>query len=159
MPFLSDWRVIGAAVLALAVAAYIVTLRLERDHYRNELVEERAAFIEFKAETLALADKARKAAAEREAADNKRKGDADAQNSAALDTLAGSIKRLRDERDRARRGRLSAAANAASDPDVACFDRPVVERAYGELVTRLRDLADEGSKAVIDLDTAKRWAQ
>lgn len=158
MPFLTDWRVIGTAVLVLAVAAYIVTLRLERDHYRNEFVEERAAFLEFKDETMALAEKARKAAAATEAADKNRKEAADAENAAALDTLAGSIKRLRDERDRARRGLLSTAAAGAGDPDTVCFDRPLVERAYGELVTRLRDLADEGSKAVMDLDTAKRWA-
>lgn len=159
MPFLlAHWRALGALAIVLVLAGYIETLRLEVRHYEKKYDDEHRAFVTFKAETKALGEKAKADALAKEAADKKRKDDADAENATALATLADSVGKLRNERDRARSRILSATATSPGSPDVLTFDRPVVERAYGELIAGLRGLADEGSKATVDLDSAKRWA-
>jgi hypothetical protein len=122
----------------------------------NELARE---FGEFKGKVAALGEKAKADALAQQAADKKRKEDADAQNARTHADDQRTIASLRNERDRARGRLLPSTGPIASGADVTCFDRPIVERAYGELVTALRGLADEGAAAVIDLNTAKRWAQ
>lgn len=72
------------------------------------------------------------------------------------------IERLRWDADNARRSVVPPAPVASSRPDLLCIDRAEYQRTYGEAVGRLRagarSLADEGTKATIDLDTAKQWA-
>jgi len=58
---------------------------------------------------------------------------------------------------------LPAAPAASSRPDLACFQRADFERESRELIEQLRagirGLADEGTAATVDLDSAKLWGQ
>lgn len=147
---LANWRLIAVAALVAVLGGYGMTMRLQRDNARSE-------YAEFKAQTAKAAWQAAEKALQETIADQKRKEAADAENSDALATLAGTIKRLRDSR--AGSGVLPPSPSSPGGADIACFDRPALERAYGELVAGLRELSDEGSKTAVDLDTAKRWAQ
>ena len=95
----------------------------------------------------------------KEAADKEAKEKADAEHQAALDRLNADIGKLRADADRRRAAFLPAAPSAARGADTACFDRPQYLGAYGSLVEGLRGLANEGTKAVADLDDLKRRAQ
>lgn len=149
------WRWLAIAGIGVACMAYGAFKMHEHDQEAyDKLARE---FGEFKGGVRAAGEKAEQDRLAKEAEDKKRKEAADAENSAALATLAGTVAQLR--RDRPRGGVLPAAAAGARDPDVACFFRPELERAYGALVIGVRGLGDEGSKAVIDLNTAKRWKQ
>ena len=116
-----------------------------------------------KAEVQALWDAAnRKAEAQaraKEASDKKAKEKADAEHQAALDSLNASIAKLRSDADKRRANFLPPTAPSACGADVAAFDRPLYLGAYGSLVEGLRGLANEGTKAVADLDDLKRRAQ
>lgn len=147
---LANWRLVAIAAVVAVLGGYGMTMRMQRDNARSELAE-------FKAQAAKAAWLAAEKALQETIADQKRKEAADAENSAALATLAGTIKRLRDARPVG--GLVPTATASSSRPDLACFDRPAVERAYGALVVGLRGLADEGAKSAVDLDTAKRWAQ
>ena len=115
-----------------------------------------------KAEVQTLWDAAnRKAEAQaraKEASDKKAKEKADAENKAAVDSLNASIAKLRRDADQRRTQFLPPTAPTASGADTACFDRAAYLGAYGEFIKEIRGLADEGSKAVTDLNTAKEWA-
>lgn len=65
------------------------------------------------------------------------------------------FKRLRDSSSS--RG-LPQAPSDSRKPDLACFDRPSIESAYGELVKGLRGLADEGTENTLRLKSAVEWA-
>lgn len=95
----------------------------------------------------------------KEAADKLAKEKTDAEHKAAVDRLNASIAKLRADADRRRAAFLPAAPAATASSDTACFDRPQYLGAYGSLVEGLRGLANEGSQAVTDLDSAKKWAQ
>jgi hypothetical protein len=88
----------------------------------------------------------------------KAKERADEQNRRITAGLRADIKRLRDDRARSGSGVVPAAPAGSVRPDLACFGRTELERAYGELVTEVRGLADEGTAATVDLDTTKKWA-
>ena len=95
----------------------------------------------------------------KELADKLKKDTADAEHKAAIDRLNASISKLRRDADSRRASFLPAAPASAGGADTACFDRAAYLGAYGELLQKLRGLADEGSQAVTDLNTAKTWAQ
>ena len=86
--------------------------------------------------------------ADKEKADEKVKRD----TAALASTIAGL-------RARPGSGRVPAAPPDSRRPDLACFDRPEYQRAYGELLQEIRGLSDEGSKSTIGLDAAKEWAK
>jgi hypothetical protein len=146
---LANWRLVAIASVVAVLGGYGMTMRVQRDNARSELVE-------FKAQSAKAAWLAAEKAFQETIADQKRKEAADAENSAALAALAGTIKRLRNERPPS--NFVPAAPAGSSRPDLACFDRPALERAYGELVVGVRELADEGAAATVGLDTARRWA-
>ena len=114
------------------------------------------------AETQAKWDAANRKAEEqsraKEAADKLAKDSADAEHKAAVDRLNSTISKLRADADKRRASFLPAAPAATTSTDTACFDRPQYLGAYGSLVEGLRGLANEGSQAVTDLDSAKKWA-
>ena len=95
----------------------------------------------------------------KEAADKLAKDTADAEHKAAVDRLNASIAKLRADADRRRAAFLPATPAATASSDTACFDRAKYLGAYGDLVEGLRGLADEGTHAVADLNTAKKWAK
>lgn len=149
------WRWAALAAALLAAAAFGAAKMHAHDQVRYDELE--AKFETFKDRVTAAGVLAKQQAIAKEAADKKRKDAADAENSAALATLADTIAGLR--RDRPGGGVLSPGPASPGGADVACFDRPAVERAYGALVVGLRGLGDEGAQATVNLDTAKRWAQ
>jgi len=107
-------------------------------------------------EALGKAAEARKVA--KEAADKLAKEKADRENKDATGRLLADVRRLRDERDRARGGGLLPPAPATGRTDLACFDRVEFERAAGELLGSLRGLASEGDQTALSLRIAREWA-
>lgn len=146
---LANWRLVLVGLLVGALSGYAMTMRIERDAVRTE-------YADFRTKVAEAAALAAQQALQKTIADERRKESADAENAQALAILAGTVAKLRA---RPPVSLVSTASASAGGPDVACFDRPIVERAYGALVIGLRSLADEGSKATVDLDTAKRWLQ
>lgn len=126
---------------------------------RDDRIRVESQFASFKAQVRAEGERAEQAAKAKAVADRKAKGEADAENARTASRNAAAIAELRHQRDSARSAFLSAAPAAPGGADVACFGRPDFERAYGNLVQELRGIADEGTKAVTDLDTGKAWAQ
>src|SRR3990167_8029489 len=151
------WGAIAAGVvmLGMVVALKVQTHRLETC---------KAEFAMFKAQVEALGLAAEKAAKEKEAKDKLAKEKADAENARTTATLAATVKRLRDANSR--RSTVSAPAPFAASPDRICLDPNKLTsavRSFGEGIGRFVDgvlgIVVEGSQAVIDLDSAKRWAQ
>jgi hypothetical protein len=95
-------------------------------------------------------------------ADIKSKERADEQNRRQHAADIDTITRLRRDADRARGSVVPAAPAGSSRPDLACFDRAELERGNGEALGRLREgarrVADKGTAAAVDLDTARAWA-
>lgn len=121
--------------------------------YQAEKVE----FDKFVAKTEALGIAAQAKADQQKADDKLAKEKADATNAQTVTALAATITGLRNSRPA---GNLVPAAPAGSKrPDLICFDREAYKSAYGGLVKDLRGIADEGTAATVNLDTAKLWAQ
>ncbi len=117
----------------------------------------KAEYKGFVATTKAQGEAAQKVAKAQEAADKLNKQKADDENKRTTDSLNSTIKRLRSAR--AGGGYLPPAAPGASSPATATIDRAEFERAVGKLDLGVQKIVDTGSKAVIDLDTAKKWAK
>ena len=147
---LMAWGAIGAGaiILVLGVSLKIQSARLE------SCKAEYAAFV---ATTEALGKAAEKAAKDKEAKDKANKEKADAEQKRLTADLATAVKRLRDARSRG--GGLSSPAPVAASPDRTCFDPALLSGALRRLDEGLLGILESGSQAVIDLDTAKSWAQ
>lgn len=117
----------------------------------------RAEFKGFVDTTRVLGEAAQKQSDATKAANQKRKDQADAENKRTLDRLRADVKRLRDAR--AGGSFVPAAAAGTLRPDLACFDRPELERAIRGFDIGIQGIVDEGSAAAVNLDTAKAWAQ
>lgn len=160
---LENWRTVGVLVLVAALGGYGSVMRLERDHARNELEAEKVAFAKFKTEVKAAGDAQNARAKAIAAHDELLKEEADNDHEVALAGLRADIARLRRERDDSRSGELPPAPSGSSRPDLFCVERAEYQREDGELAARLRagarGLADEGTEATVNLDSAKRWAQ
>jgi len=146
-----------AAYAALGAALVIGVLGLWGYVEKSRLDALRQEYAQFKGGVEALGLAAKKAAAEKEAQDIKRKADTDALHQAAVDALNADIRRLRSNRPAS--GGLSKAPAASSRPDLACFDRPLLAGALRALDGDFQTIAGEGAAATIDLNSAKAWAQ
>lgn len=145
--FAYKWIAIGVALLGLVVAVWVQTSRL------NATKKEYAAFV---ATVKAQGEIAEAKAKQVEAENKVLKEKADHENAKSIAALNGTIKRLRDERAGSRF--LPEAPTSTSRPDLACFDRAEYQRAYGEFIAEIRELADEGSTCAVNFDSAKKWA-
>lgn len=154
---LSNWRTVGVLLLVGLLGSYIAVLRIQRDEARADFRVEHAAFETFKVKVAAEGEIARQRAEAIAAHDELLKEEADEEHRQALDTLRADVGRLRRERDDARSRFLPPTAAGPGSPDLACFDRAEYLGAYRDLVSEIRGAVDEGSKAVIDLNAAKRW--
>jgi hypothetical protein len=99
-------------------------------------------------------------------ANQQRKEKADGQNTEAKRGLVvhyAAARKLRVERARAGSGLLPSAPAGAPDPARACFDRAALDRglenADGVLQEGAEKILHRGDAAVVDLNTAKTWAQ
>lgn len=149
---------IGLAIaLALSVLANGVLGKLYIGA-REELAAEKQAFSSFKATTKELGDKAATEAERQKKADKIAKETADAENAVTVAGLNRAVERLRGERNRAGGGVVPAAPAATSRPELAAFDRAELDRTVRNFEEGVEGLVIEGAKAVVDLDTARRWA-
>ena len=115
----------------------------------------------FVATTKAEGEAAKKLAEAKAKADRQLKESSDHEYETTIASLRADVKRMRD--DRARSRFVPAAPAGSRSPDLACFDRAEYQRTDGVVTEKLfagaRGLADEGTAATVDLDSAKRWAQ
>jgi len=147
-----------AAYAALGAALVIGVLGLWGYVEKQRYEALKAEYEQFKGGVEALGLAAKKAAAEKEAADKLRKEQADAENKRSTDALLADIKRLRDQRSRS--SIVPAKPPASKCPDgQACFERAQLELALRDYRSAIRGLVDEGSAVTVDLDSARKWAQ
>jgi hypothetical protein len=147
----------AVAFIGLGAALKVQTMRLHSA--QTNLAAEQLAFKTFKRQVAALGELAQRDAAVHAAADRLLKEQADVEHNKVVLKLSADIKRLRDERDGARGSIVPAAPASAGRPDLACFDRGTLESAFRGFIAEARGLADEGTAATVDLNTAKQWAQ
>ena len=147
------WAAIGVGVIivGLSIALKIQSARLESC---------KAEYAQFRAEVKVLGEAAIKAAKEREAADKKRKEQADVANAKTRRDLAGvydAYRKLRDSRSRS--GGLPEAPAFAPSADRSCFNSAKFVGAVENLETGVLTILERGDGAIVDLDGAKTWAQ
>lgn len=141
-------------VLGLSIALKVQSARL--DSAKQELAVEKAEFASFvkQVNTAGIAAKAKADAENKLNEERKRRNEVELRK---LRLANNEFKRLRDADTRSRR--LPEAPANSRNPELSCFDRPELERAYGELVKGLRAIADEGTESAIGLNSARSWAQ
>ena len=147
-PFAYKWIGIAGVVLVLGLAVWVQTARLDA------VKAEYAGFVA-KTEAIGLAQEA--AAKIKDAENRTRMEKANAENAKTRNALTIALNGLRH--DRPGRSYVPAAPAGAKRPELACYSRPEFVGAVGSLVEAVRGIADEGSAATIDLNTAKAWAQ
>ena len=144
-PSLYIYLGLGLIVLTLGIAVKVQSSRLETCKLEHQ------AFVN---EVESIGKEAKFKALQIEAENKLKKENAD-ESLRKLRIANDEFKRLRDNAS----GRELPAPPADSrNPSLSCFDRPELERAYGELVKDLRGIADEGTEATIGLDSVKMWA-
>lgn len=148
-------RIVAVGAVLAASAAFGAVKMHQHDQKAYDALQKRFDDFQDQVRVNGLAAKA--AAKAKEEEDLKRKKDADEENAHALATLAGTIARLRNAHPAG--SGVPTAPTTSSRPDLACFDRTELERAFRQYRTDVRGLVDEGSAATLNLDTAKRWAQ
>ncbi len=162
MPWLSllarFWWVIPMLLLSASVAWY----RHEANAMRTERDEIKAVYASFQMQVKTLGDAQNEKAKAQEASDKQRKGKADAENAKTHAALTTALNGLRASNDTSRR-ELPAAPAGSRSPQLLCLDRAEYQRTDGAAISGLlegaRRLADEGTAATIDLNTAKDWAR
>lgn len=153
IPWWGRW--VALAIALVAAAAFGAAKMHAWDQNRYDAL--RGQFEKFKDQAEALGLQAKKDAKAKEASDKERKANADKENAAALAALAGTVRRLRAQR--AHSNIVPAAPATAARPELATFDRAELERALRVFTSEVQGIADEGSAATVNLDSAKRWAQ
>lgn len=144
------WTWIAAVAVLGSIVAWGGYEKVRADHVAAE-------YADYRAKVAQAAQAASEQALKKTIADEKRKEEADAETLHLRSQLAATARRLRDAR--AASSILPPAASDSPDPTVACFDRPILDRALRQLDADLSGIIEEGAAAVVDLDTAKRWAK
>lgn len=147
---LANWKLVAVAALIAVLCGYGLTMKSQRDAVTVE-------FSDYRRTIAIAAQAAAEQALKKTIADEKRKEESDVENVRLRAALDAATRRLRDAR--ASSSFVPPAAPNAPSPADATFQRAELERALRTLDSGIQELVDEGSKAVIDLDTAKRWAQ
>ena len=127
-------------------------------YYGPRLKALQAEYDQFRGGVEALGRAAEKRKAEIELSNKLSKEKADRENKDATSKLLADVKRLRDERDRARGSIVPSAPADSRSPDLACFARTELESAIGELVGQLRGISQEGDQTALSLKVAREWA-
>jgi len=149
-------------LLCAAIAAALVGFGAvgASKYYAPRLKALQSDFDQFRGGVEALGKAAAQKAKETDEANRKRKQDADKENAAAVAALRSTIAGLQSER--AKRGSaggfVSQPAPDALGLKLACYDSAKLDDALRKLDSGVQGLVDEGSKAVTDLDSARRWA-
>ena len=157
------WRWIALGIAMVAAAGFGAVKMHAYDQARYDALE--VAYSQFKADVTAQGVIAQRLADAQTAKDQADKELADAQNLKSIAALHNTIASLRKSADanRQRSRSVPAAASNPSSPDKACFDRTKLESALRDYrasnLAAVRGFLDQGSDAIADLDSAKRWAQ
>ena len=138
------FRSLVAAGLGLTVQS--ARLKAEKAEHKAFIAQTKAA-----GEVARVANNARI----KEGKDKKEK--ADEKNTRDLAALRADNKRLRNER--AAGSYLPPVRPGADSPETITLDRVELERAIQRLASGVSELLDKGDEAIVNLDTAKRWAQ
>lgn len=146
----ANWKIVAVAAIITILAGYGQTMRYQRDSLRVE-------YSDYRREIAKAAQLAAEQALKKTIEDQEWKGKADADNLRLRGDLAVLTKRLRDAR--ASSNLVPAAASCPDRPASACFQRADLERALQRLDAGVSDLLGEGDRAIVDLETAKKWAQ
>jgi hypothetical protein len=129
---------------------------------KQDVARVEQAYNSFKAQVKVEGETAAKKAAEDIAAHKLAKEKADAENVKTKSDLAGlyaAYRSLRDSTIRASSGILPAASPGAASPQTITFDRTGLDRALSGFDKGVTGLIERGDKAIVDLNTAKAWAQ
>jgi hypothetical protein len=126
----------------------------------GRLASVKAEYAAFVAQAKAVGE-AQEAKTKAEIASNqKAKEAADRENAKTKRDLSGvydAYRKLRDARTNS--GFVPAAAAGAVDPSRACFVRVGLDSAISDLDRGVTGLLEKGDAAIVDLNTAKTWAQ
>lgn len=122
----------------------------------NRLAKVKQELVEFRAAVAAAGQLAEIQTKTKTKQDQTLKESVDAKHKKDVAALSATIIRLRNER--ASSSFVPPSTTPSSGADVAAFDRPELERAIRSLDTGVQGIADEGSAATLDLNTAKAWA-
>lgn len=146
------WAALGAALViaGLGVAVKVQTARLQAcqaDH---------AAFV---ATVEANGKAAEERAKKQEQDDRKRKVDADAENAKTRRDMAGVYDAYKRLRDSSASRFLSGSASSSGGPARACLDADAANRALSNFEAGVAGLLEEGDRAIVDMNTARRWAK
>lgn len=146
------YAALGAVLVigGLGVALKVQTSRLDAA---------KAEYAAFVAQTKAIGEAAEKAAKLKEAADLKRKEDADAETARVRRDLAGVYDAYKRLRDSPSRRTFSEAGGTAASPARACLDAAAANRALQAFDAGVAGLLEEGDRAIVDINTARRWAK
>ncbi len=142
--------------IALVIAAILMAGAYYKGHHAG-FTEEKAVYDQFVAKVEAQGEQAKAEAKKKTDEDKLNKDNADESNRKTVASLVSTINSLRAQRPAG--GNVPPVPAGSKRPDLICFDREAYKSAYGGLVKDVRGLADEGTAATINLDTAKSWAQ
>lgn len=148
-------KIYAYAAAGVAIFAFGAASAWTIQGYRLDAVN--AEFKLFVGTTEAIGKQAQIEAESKAKTDKMNKEKADHENQIARAALLADIKRLRNIN--AGKGNLSAPASSASSPDRICFDQAKLDGALRSLDAGILGILEIGSKAVIDLDSAKQWAK
>ena len=158
---LVPWWARALAVLALMAACAGFGALKMHEHDAVVLAASESKYSQFVAETRARGDQAARDAKAADALNKANKEKADAKHDRDVAGLKLTIAGLQPARaERGATGGFVPQARGADGGDPrACYDRPELDAALRALDQDLQRIADEGSKAVVDLNAVKRKAQ
>jgi len=151
----------AGALLASGVGLKVQTSRIATA--KAETVKVQAQYDLFVEKARVLGEQQAEEAKRRDEANKVLMEQADEENKRQHAADIATILRLRRAAANPSSGTLPSAPTGSSRPDLICFDRAEYQRedgnALGILFAGARALADEGTAATIDLNSAKKWAK
>lgn len=160
MPFWARWIILAVFLASIAAFSAFKMHQYDTRHAKIAYDALQGRFDGFVADVKAKGEAARRQALWQAQTDEMRKETADAENATTTANLAIALNSLRRTADNSRHD-LPAAPASSSRPDLACFDRGLLERGNGELDKQLvegsRRIADKGTASTVGLDTARKW--
>lgn len=155
---LANWRLLTLIGVAVAVGGYIVTLTVQRNNARTKAENIQLAFDQFQAKVRVEGEEAKLRYERRAAEERENKEKLDAVNAKERAGLVAELARVRNARANSGSGGLSAPAPSPASLERTCFDPARLSAALRSLDEGILGIVEGCSKAVIDLDTAKKWA-
>ena len=156
---IADGWLLLIVLAGAAVGLWYAYQTIDSRGYARGKAEVQAQFDTFKNETAEMGRKAQAAVDKRAADDQARKEKADVENKDLRRELDVRRKQLRDKRARPGGSLVPAPRAGAPSAEAITFSRSKLDRALREFETGVEALVGEGAEAVVDLNTAKKWAQ